>query len=536
MKKTFLLTVALLLVCISSFSQKFDREWFLYQNTHLPSKIIYDQVKTYGVNVMVNNSSLYTMDYNFANSLPVSFTSYDKVDYANANLQASVVYGPCTPIDEKTSSVTRDEEINKVKVKTTYYKRTLNFRFAISYRLVNAKNNSTLYSNAFSSDNIRTIETPEFKSEAEAINYMNSNRGTWVANHIAELCKSFMNGSNGSIRDMYDFYPTQTNMEIYQVKKWDRDDEYNEHVKSVKNIFKSQTADEQPAVVKEKLKADLAYMQGLENKFNPKDKKEDVLYFCNYYNLATVFFCLDDYEKAKFYLQKLDSSDIKENATRNLKNYIASAENRTVRHFLANTHLTYNPVKDFRLEGKAFTSDAASASENMAASISSGQTAATDKAILSDNTELTGKIVFVKERNELQMVTKENPSKPVVLTPINCLKFNIDSVNYVMAKNASNGSPVKQFFQVHYASEKIKLLQWVNPQFVPDAGYIGFIRPSEETITFGTGLGVKKKLGKYFEDCPVVSEKAKDGDFGSAFSKNPLNNFKKVCEEYDACK
>jgi len=536
MKKLFAATAMLLLFTSTNFAQKFDRETLTYQNTHLPSKLIYDQVKTYGVNVIVNNSNLFTMDYNYANSLAIAFTSYDKVEFANANLQATVVYGPCAFIDEKTSSVTRDEEVNKVKTKVTYYKRILNFRYYISYKLVNAKNNSTLYNNEFASSNVRSVETPEFKSEAEAGNYMNTNRNAWVAGNINELSKSFMAGCNNAIRDMYDFYPSQSYLEIFQIRKWDKDDEYNAHIKSIQTVFKSQTADEQPAIVKEKLKNDITYLQGFEDKFNPKDKKEDMLFFCNYYNLATVFFCLDEYAKAKYYVQKLDSSDKNEVATRNLKNYIASAEKRTARHFVPNTHLTYNPVKDFRLEGKAYTSDAASASENIAASFASGNTVATDKATMADNTELTGKIVLAKEKNEIHLVTKDNPGKPVVLTPINCLKFNIDTLNYIMAKNSSNGTPVKQFFQVHYASDKIKLIQFVNTQLVPEANTLAFIRPSEEVITWGVGMGIKKKLAKYFEDCPAVSEKAKDGDFGGALSNNALSNLKKACVEYDACK
>jgi hypothetical protein len=536
MKKLFVSAAVILMIAAPVLSQKYDREWFTYQNTHLPSKLIYDQVKNYGVNVTVNNSNLYTMDYNYATGLALSLVSYDKADYANADLKAGVIYGPCTFIEEKTSSATREEEVNKQKVKVTYYKRVLSFRFPISYKVINGKNNTALYTNEFSSSNIRTIETSEFKSETDAVNYLNSNRAAFVAGHINELCQNFMKGCNAAVRDMYDFYPHQTSMEMYHIKKWDMDDEYNAHLKTIEAAFKAQTADEQPEPVREKLKNDITYLESFEGKFNPKDKKEDILFFANYFNLATVYFCLDDLAKANYYIQKLDSSDKKDNSTKLLKSYIASAEKRTARHFVPNTHLTYNPVKDYRLGGKTFTSDAASAAENMAASLTSGQAAATDKALMTDNKEITGKIVFVKERSELQMIDKDNTDKPIVLTPSNCLQFNMDSLNYIAAKNNSSGTPVKQFFLVHFSSEKIKLLQYVDNAFVPNAGYIGFIRPAEEFITFGTGLGVKKRLAKYFEDCPAVGEKAKDGDFGGAFSKDPLGNFKKLCDEYDACK
>ncbi len=516
-------------------AQKFDREYFTFQNTHLPSKLIYDQIKSYGVNVSVNNSNMYTMDYNFANNLAVTLSSYDKVDYSNADLKASIVYGPCSFIDEKTSSRTVEEEVNKVKVKVTYYKRVLNFRFPITYHLVNRKNNVTLYNNEFAASNIRTIESREFKSESEAATYLNTNRNQFVTNHVNELCDQFMKGANASIRDMFDFYTSQTSMDIYELKKWNKDDEYNGHVKNVVNVFKRATVDEQPELLKEKLMNDIAYFQTFEGVFKSDDKKEDILYFVNYFNLATIFFCLDDFEKASFYTQKLEVSDKQESATRILNNYILSAKSRTEKHFVVNTHLTYNPVKEYRLAGKEFTSDAASAAENMASSLASGTVAANDIAIMTDKRELIGKIVVVKEKGELQMILKDNPASPVVLTPINCLQFNIDEVDYIVAKNETDGPPVKQFFLVHQSLSKIKLIEFVNNAMTP-SGFLGFIRPGEEAVTFVNGINIKKKLAKYFEDCIEVSEKAKGGDFGGAFAKDAIGNFKKLCAEYDACK
>jgi hypothetical protein len=536
MKKQIILFCTLLTAIASGFAQKFDRESFLYQNTHLPSKLIYDQIKTYGVNVMVNNSSMYTMDYNFANSLAVALSSYDKVDYANADLKATVIYGPCSFIEEKTSSRTTEEEVNKVKVKVTYYKRILSFRFPISYKLVNSRNNVTLFNNEYSSGNIRTIETSEFKSEAEAANNLNTYRNTFVNNHVNDHCQQFMKGSNASIKGMFDFYTNQTYLDIFQVKKWDKDDEYNDHIKNVKNVFKSATPDEQPELLKEKLKNDIAYFQTFEGVFKADDKKEDILYFVNYFNLATIFFCLDDFEKASFYTQKLEASDKQEGSTRMLNSYIKSAVARTAKHFVTNTHLTYNPVKDYRLTGKQFESDAASATENIASSLSSGKVEAKDKVKMADNTEITGKIVFVKEKSELQIIPKDNPEKPVTLTALNCMQFNMDTLNYAVAKYRDNGAPVKQFFLVHYNSDKIKLVQYVNNALVPSADYIGFIRPAEEFVIFGAGLAVKKRLAEYFQDCKEVSEKVKDGDFGGSFSNKMLPNFKKLCVEYDACK
>ncbi|MBL7749604.1 MAG: hypothetical protein JNM19_19350, partial [Chitinophagaceae bacterium] len=102
-----------------------------------------------------------------------------------------------------------------------------------------------------------------------------------------------------------------------------------------------------------------------EGKFNPKDKKEDILYFVNYYNLATLFYCLDDFEKATYYIQKLDSNNKQDGNASYFKKLINIAVARTTKHLLTTTHLDYNPVKDFRLGGKEYVSDAGAAPADM---------------------------------------------------------------------------------------------------------------------------------------------------------------------------
>lgn len=530
-----MLSLVVVLLFTSVQSQKFDREYFLYQNIHIPSKLIYDQIKNYGVSVNIIGSQ-YNVDYNNASNLMTRFTSYDKTEFANADLRITANFGPYIFVEEKIQTTVTEEEVNKQKVKVTYYNRYQYFKYPINYRAVNSKNGVELFSNQTATTGNLYIESGKFRTEAEANNYFNYNKTTMLQGQINQHVENFLKGCNGPMADMYDFYNNSTTLDIFKIKKWDKDDEYNEHVKNVMSIFKSQTADEQPSVVMEKLKKDISYFSSFEGLFNPKDKKEDMLYFVNYYNLSMIHFCLDDYEKAKYYLQKLDSSDKNERETRNLGKYISTAVERTKKHFLTNTHLVYNPVKDFRLAGKPYKSDASSSAENLSASIASGEVVK-DKVILAENaTESIGKIAFIVEKNELQFFAKENPTKPITLTPQNCKWFKKDSVEYVSVKNNSNGPAVKQFFKVHFNSPKIKLLEYMNPSFMPDGNNIGFIKPNEEFITLIVGFGIKKKLGKYFEDCEAVSKKARDGEFGGAFSNKKIADYTALCEEYTNCK
>jgi hypothetical protein len=88
-----------------------------------------------------------------------------------------------------------------------------------------------------------------FKTEAEAAKNLTEYRNSLLTSHINELCTRFIKPCNDVIRDQFDFYPNNDGIDIYRIKKWDQDDEYNEHVKSVMTAFKDQPATEQAAVV-----------------------------------------------------------------------------------------------------------------------------------------------------------------------------------------------------------------------------------------------------------------------------------------------
>ena len=536
--KSFCFNLVLLLCTFSVYSQKTNREWLSYQNTHLPSRLIYDQIKTYAVNLQVNSSNPYNLDFSFAHTLPVSFVSFRQVDISKADLQVSLSIGTCIFSDEKTTTVARDETVNQQKVRTTFYSRVISVKVPIVYKVVNMKNGAVLFMNDASYGLNSTIESGEFRSESEAITYMNTIRKDKLTASITQLCKDFVQRDNATIRDLFDFYPLSNNTEIFYVRKWDSDDEYNGHIKNIQAAFKIQTYDEPSTTVFNKIKPDIEYLQQFEGKFNPTDKKESVLYFINYFNLSTIFYCLDDFEKARQYAGKLDSIDNEKNRIKFLKGMINGTQKRVERHYLSGTHINYNPVSDYRLADKNVISDASNESEKMAVAISSGKIAANDKVLFSDNRELIGKVMITKETGELKFLPNESPDKPLLLTPLNTVQITVDSLSYVAAKAQVPGVGIsKYFFLLQYVSPNIKLLQFVNNTLsLTDAFHLAYLRPGEEIITFATGLGMKKRLEKYFEDCPAVGEKIKQGEFGGAMSKDVLGNLKKLCVEYDACK
>ena len=536
MKKSMLSIVAATL-CLTTIAQKYNRETLEYASTHIPEKLIYDQIKTYGVSTNVVPSNGFNLDYTFATNSAGAFSAFSKVPFETADMQVQVTYGPYIYVEEKTVSRTVTEEVNKVKVSSTYHKRQLSFKFPLAYTVTNRKNGVKLYYNEHTAANVMSIEGAESKSEQEAINSFNQTKGGGLINHINTHVQSFCNGSNGRAKDMFDFYPSINYANIFQFKKWDRDDEYNGHVKNVIKAFALMTADENPAPYAEKIKDDLSYFKQFEGQFKPDDKKEDILYFGNYYNLSVIYLALDNHEQSAYFLQKLDSSDKEKSFSTGLKSTLERIKRRSARHFLSGTHLNYNPVSDYRLADKKFGSDAMSSSELMTQSVSGGTLAAADELLTSDGKTLKGKIFFEKETGQLKMIPTENTGVPILITPLNSTALKIDSVNYIVAKAYVDGPLQKSFYRVEFQSGKIRLLQLVKNDLTAQPDYLGVLRPNEDLVNILLGIGVKKNLGKYFTDCPAVSEKAKDGKYGGGVfnAKEKLAPFLEMCKEYTDC-
>lgn len=514
-------------------AQKYDRENLEFNNTHLPSKLIYDQIKTYGVNVQVYGNDPSQLSSPQVAGWTYNFQSFDRVDPMSADMRINYTVGPFSYVGEKTISRTVDEEQNKVKVRVTKYKRVYEYRYPVRVEVVNAKNGVRLYYNEYSSQNVRSFEGYEFNSESEAVNYFEKNKLETLKSQIAGHVSSFVKGVNGTLADQYDFFPASNVLNVFQFKKWDKDDEYNAHVTHVKSVMKTMTAGEGPDFIREKLKADLDYFHSFEGVFKADDKKEDILYFGNYMNLATLYFCMDDMDKAEFYLAKLDSVDKKEGMTNLLKGYIRSSRARMAKHLLTTTHLNYNPVKDYRLAGKSFSSDALSAAENTMNGLGAeGLAKANDQVKFADGTSGIGKVIWYAESNTLKLIPADKPESPVLLNPDNVVAFNIDTVQYIAAK-VRYSAVYKRFFAVKYTSDKIKLLCEQTAQFADGTTY-SLLRPNEELVTIIGGFGMKKELGKYFEDCPGVSTKAKDGDYGKALTAD-AKKYVLMCEEYTNC-
>ena len=383
------------------------------------------------------------------------------------------------------------------------------------------------------------LASGDYATEDAATKALEGMKAKYITDALNTRCRTFAQACNADFSDYYDFYPQTLWLDIFKFKKWDQAEEYNNHVEHFKKTIALMTADESPDLYKEKVKPDISYFLQFENKFNPKDKKEDRLYFGNYFNLGVVYFCLNDIDKSNFYLDKLDSSDEKERLTGVQKIYTTNAGKRMKKNFLTSLHLDYNPVTDFRLKKNEFISDAASSSEAVTAKLSTGKITSFDKVYFTAGGSAEGKINV--ENGDVKFYPKDDPTHPVELTKGKTRIFTKDSVSYFVGKSdVNNGSMSKYFFEIKYNTPEIFLLVMVNDDLSLPAGgnYIFIHRPGEAEVMNVNGTSLKKRLAEYFKDCPKMQEGIDSGEFVPGFlSNNKLAKFLVMCKKYsESCK
>ncbi len=526
------LIVAFLALSCNVIAQKTSREYFNLNYVSIPSKLIYDQIKTYSVDVS-SIGTRYGYSLQELESLAGGLVSYKKVPASEANLKINYRIGPFTLVDKKVESGYTED--SKTKVKKYYYYVVYSYKIEASMEVYNAANGIRLLSNYLPANVVtlgNSLSVGTSYTSGDALNNWNNNEAVTVTKSVQEQIAGFMSRSRSMISNEFDFVNTKEQITLFKLKKCDIADQYNENLQKVIEALKLMTADEQPSQYLEKIKDQVAYFESYNDKFNPTDKKEDVLFFANNYNLASIYYCLDEFEKAKYYAIRLDNVNAKEAESAILATKINSMPLLLSKHFLTTRHLDYNPVQDYRLTGKKFKSDALSSAEATIQSLGKeGLNQATDSVYFANGTTGVGKIIYYKETNTYKLLPTANPDSTITLSTGNSNWFLMDNEKYYVIKVKQMGAVNKLITKSLFPSNKVVL--FVAKEYGSVDMYCAW-REGEATATELSGFGVKKTMAEYFKDCPSVSEKGRKGDYGTAmsFTKEKLQT---LCTDYNNC-
>lgn len=535
MKKKFLITILICLATTSLFAQKNKRESVTLSYINLPNKLIYDQIKTYSSSVTcLGNISPYVPSKADIQKLK----SYE-INDINPDMKIEVTIGPLSSSKSEQQSYKHESESNGVK--TTSYTYTMKFEanYTFSYRAFNTKNNYNIYFFKSEVSNISKniyFETDQFNSTSDLNNYWKKNAEVLINEAIRAFVSNQLLNCNNSLSRAVDFTPTREDITFFLLKKSDIDDEFNKNIEEIIKVVKEIPSNDNIKIYRETLAPKITYLLSLTEKYKKEDKKEDVLYMSINYDLACLYYSLDMLSEAQAIIEKISDMKVDKSYTKGLSSRINDQNTKMTRHFVDSRHLDYNPVKDYRLDGKSFTSNALNYSEIELKKFKEGAES-TDMVSYFDGTTAKGKIIFDEDKGVALLYTRADIDNPTTLKPTNIKKFTRNNVVYVSATKNGPEGVMRNFFSTRYFSDKIRLVEVLDSN-LKGTGVFGIQIASKINAPihdFENAFTLKKDLAEYISDCPIVSEKAKKGDYITMFKFN-VEKMIELCKDYDSYK
>lgn len=327
--KTFKLFLALLLTVSFSYSQRvdLDRFGFLVTYRELPAKPIGLDYKTYSVKTELGKyiSSVFTYS-NIVNQL--QFGGFTNV-LENGDL---TFYFNCEDIAILRTEVknrveeTKDKD-GKITSRKTLYWFEIEYNLYAKYELLdNKKGGISIVSKVLDTrENKYVYKSSETESYQSAKDAFQLNRDNIIKNIVVEKVNGYFQEINSHLTSQYGYleYTTQAILWVIGSKKHQEFEKFNEVATNVKNAFKKMNASDPIDAIKDELQPSIDYFKGIIERYNSSEKGDKKIRYAAYYNLATIYFYLDNMDECIKYANLLISNDYD---TRDGKNLIKEAE------------------------------------------------------------------------------------------------------------------------------------------------------------------------------------------------------------------
>jgi len=342
MKKPLLLYI-LTLISLTLAAQKVDLDRFYFTATYidLPRKALDPSYRTYSVRV--ETGRLARMDMHNDNlENEVLIDGWRKLD-AGAHIMVN------TRIDdviiEKSDIIQREEIIKDKYGKQTgsrmHYSMQLVYSFEARLNVTDFKGAVILNQQLVSRENKRTYNCTEFDSRREAESFFRYN--------MVPVTSEIMNRSaTGVLQDIsvmltvnYGFTQRTVNdfMWILNTRKNNESDDHKKAFLAIKDALFQMTADQPLDKTRSLAQPAIDYFENIKKRFSSSSKSDRKMRYASYYNLAKLYYYLDDPDAAMkqatgLELNDFDARDSKqlEAAATDLKWLLQQSGIRT-RHF-----------------------------------------------------------------------------------------------------------------------------------------------------------------------------------------------------------
>lgn len=522
MKKTLLSSLLFLFYSlVFAQSTDLDKEYFKVSYIGLPSEPILD-----------NNQRTYS-----ANNNAIRISGFSKVSNSGS-LELNYSYNGTSTGEvniNKKEDKKKDKEGNVTSVKVTY---TINSSYSSAgvLSVTNVVTGNT-YTKSYSENSDYT--SAKFNSYKAAQNYYNNNRSSLRSKYANQHKSRLINSANGHLLYVYGYNIKSNFKAPLKILDSKKHPEFAEHQKAFENIKTafSKMKYNQPITFKEELLPVIEYFDSVIPKYEGSKRKNRKIRYASYYNIAQIFYYLDEPEKVKEYAEKIIENDFNKSDGENL---IKSADRllkrfedneTTTRHFEVITEdLTNEPVEEEE--------------ENPLIDIEVNQayliTKANDTTLVDIKTSDMKAIAYTLKTVKYDdngtpfgtQIHQAKATKELLFLDGNHyrnIKFKESSIKggAVDAGQAVFGGASEKICKVIYESDIISLYLFNDkePVIFPAGSEKG-----KSTLSSGYVFGFKKNLSKLAEGCPELQEKVTN----KVFSNN-AEDLTSFCKELSRC-
>jgi hypothetical protein len=276
-----------------------DRESYKHNYRHLPYVIIDNSFQTYSV-VVDKTAALDMFTTEKANNR-FNIEGRKKVT-GKAHFQVNIYMGDLIFESSKIENrveVKKDKDGNETSRK--YYWAEVIYTFEASAEVTDLNGNRLKSYSLEERNKKQTYKTNEFNTSAAASDYYNNNRYEIKSRLAEERINSVVESLGYSLNSDFGYISISWPEKFWTLgsKKHSEYVAFNEAVQNAKTAVETISANEIPGDVGEKLKTSIDYFYSILSKFtDSEDKGQKKLRYAAYFNLAYIYYTLENFDKA----------------------------------------------------------------------------------------------------------------------------------------------------------------------------------------------------------------------------------------------
>ena len=350
-----------------------------------------------------------------------------------------------------------------------------------------------------------------FSTYSKASNYYNNNRYTLRTRYRNAHRNSMIAQANSRMNHLYGYVPyTSTNTKFFWIIATKKHPEYVKHQEAyaaLKEIFSKMEYDQPVDAIAKEVEPWIDYFNDVATRFNEDDKKHRKVRYASYYNIAQIYYYLDQPEKAKEYADKLITNDYdKKDGKRFIKNsdeLIADFEKNQIktRHFEVITEdISNEPEEEVVYEDDP----SEEVQKEVAFLITNANDTIQTFIAVDDLKKMSTSLNIYDEKSTPKQVTASDSKKIVTTSGV-----TLDVVSFSSAV-LSDKAPSAKFVKAVYEGTHISLYEHMGKEYV-----LKFKDKEEGISTMSKDFvfGANKKLASYCGDCEDLKTKVMASEY-----------------------